>query len=110
MNIWTSIRGTGLKFPKWNFTFGRFVKSVNIGRHLQISKGDIVNLIYDRDSICFPEDPELRVLGSVEKLAQWRHRNRGPAFMRIRRRIGYHGTDRNAYLSAQRVDPSDAAQ
>ena len=62
--------------------------------------------IYDQDRIYFPEDPELRVLGSVEKLAQWRHRNRGPAFMRIGRRIGYHGIDLNAYLSAQRIDPN----
>jgi hypothetical protein len=45
--------------------------------------------IYDNDRIFFPEDPELRVLGSIEKLAQWRHRNTGPAFIRIGRRIGY---------------------
>lgn len=64
---------------------------------------------FNSGRIYFPEDPELRVLGSVEKLAQWRHRNRGPAFMRIGRRIGYHGTDLNAYLCAQRVDPSEAA-
>lgn len=65
--------------------------------------------IYDKDRIYFPEDPELRVLGTVDKLAQWRHRNRGPAFIRIGRRIGYHGTDLNAYLSAQRVIPDGEA-
>ncbi|WP_380054111.1 MerR family transcriptional regulator [Falsihalocynthiibacter sp. SS001] len=65
--------------------------------------------IYDDDRIFFPEDPELRVLGSTEKLAQWRHRNTGPAFIRIGRRIGYHGIDLNAYLDAQRVDPSIGA-
>ena len=65
--------------------------------------------IYDDDRIFFPEDPELRVLGTTEKLAQWRHRNTGPAFIRIGRRIGYHGTDLNAYLNAQRVDPSTEA-
>ena len=65
--------------------------------------------IFDQDRVFFPEDPEMRVLGSVEKLAQWRHRNRGPAFMRIGRRIGYHGSDLNAYLSAQRVDPNGEA-
>lgn len=59
--------------------------------------------IYDNDRIFFPENPEMRVLGTIEKLAQWRHRNRGPAFIRIGRRIGYHGTDLNAYLTAQRV-------
>ncbi|MGR3551594.1 MerR family transcriptional regulator [Pseudooceanicola sp.] len=65
--------------------------------------------IFYQDRIFFPEDPELRVLGSVEKLAQWRHRNRGPAFIRIGRRIAYHGTDLNAYLNAQRVDPNGEA-
>ncbi|MEV8468755.1 hypothetical protein AB0T83_18500 [Fluviibacterium sp. DFM31] len=52
--------------------------------------------IFDSDRVFFPEDPELRVLGSTEKLAQWRHRNRGPAFIRIGRRIAYHGTDGRA--------------
>lgn len=65
--------------------------------------------ILDDDRVFFPEDPEMRIFGSVEKLAQWRHRNRGPAFIRIGRRIAYHGTDLNAYLSAQRTDPNGEA-
>jgi hypothetical protein len=65
--------------------------------------------IFDQDRIYFPEDPELRVLGDREKLAQWRHRMTGPAFIRIGRRIGYHGTDLNSYLNAQRVDPATEA-
>lgn len=67
--------------------------------------------IFDDDRVYFPEDPEMRVLGNTGKLAQWRHRVTGPAFIRIGRRIGYHGTDLNAYLSAQRTDPNgEAAQ
>lgn len=65
--------------------------------------------IFDADRIYFPEDPEMNVFGDRLKLAQWRHRKRGPAFVRIGRRIGYHGSDLNAYLSAQRVDPNEAA-
>lgn len=65
--------------------------------------------IFDQDRIYFPEDPELRVLGDRALLAQWRHRMTGPAFIRIGRRIGYHGTDLNAYLNAQRVDPNQEA-
>ncbi|MCC1494064.1 MerR family transcriptional regulator [Cognatishimia sp. F0-27] len=65
--------------------------------------------ILEDDRIFFPEDPEMRLFGSIEKLAQWRHRNRGPAFIRIGRRIGYHGTDLNAYLNAQRTDPNGEA-
>ena len=62
--------------------------------------------IFDDDRIHFPEDTEMRVFGSIEKLAQWRHRNVGPAFIRIGRRIGYYGTDLNTYLAAHRTDPS----
>ena len=62
--------------------------------------------VFDNNRVYFPEDPEMRLFGSVEKLAQWRHRVTGPAFIRIGRRIGYHGTDLNAYLAAQRTDPS----
>lgn len=65
--------------------------------------------IFDDDRVYFPEDPEMRVLGNREKLAQWRHRMTGPAFIRIGRRIGYHGTDLNAYLAAQRTDPNGEA-
>ncbi|MGC1506423.1 MAG: MerR family transcriptional regulator [Sulfitobacter sp.] len=65
--------------------------------------------IYDDDRIYFSEDPELEVIGSREKRAQWRHRNTGPAFVRIGRRIGYFGSDLNAYLNAQRVDPNAEA-
>lgn len=65
--------------------------------------------IFDDDRVYFPEDCEMHVLGNRQKLAQWRHRNRGPAFIRIGRRIGYHGTDLNAYLAAQRVIPDGEA-
>ncbi len=66
--------------------------------------------IFDSDRIFFLGDPELEVIGSREKLAQWRHRNVGPAFMRIGRRIGYHGSDLNAYLVAQRSDPNETSE
>lgn len=65
--------------------------------------------VFDDDRVYFPEDTELRVLGTVEKLAQWRYRKRGPAFIRIGRRIGYHGTDLNGYISARRVIPNGEA-
>ncbi len=65
--------------------------------------------IFDDDRVYFPEDPEMRLLGNREKLAQWRHRMTGPAFIRIGRRIAYHGTDLNTYLAAQRIDPNGEA-
>jgi len=49
-------------------------------------------------------DPELELIGSREKLAQWRHRKTGPAYYSLGRKIIYRGVDLNAWAEAQRVD------
>ncbi|MCP3971249.1 MAG: MerR family transcriptional regulator [Rhodobacteraceae bacterium] len=54
-------------------------------------------------------DPELDVLGTREKLAQWRHRRVGPPWVKIGRKVAYLGTDLNAYIVAQRTDPNNEA-
>lgn len=54
-------------------------------------------------------DPELEVLGTREKLAQWRHRRVGPPWIKIGRKVAYLGADLNAWLSAQRTDPNSEA-
>ena len=57
-----------------------------------------------------PSDPEiLSLLGSREKQAQMRYYGRSPAFYRLGRKIIYHGTDLNAWASAQRISHGDAA-
>ena len=50
-------------------------------------------------------DPELDLLGGREKLAQWRHKGRGPAFYRLGRKIIYRGADLNAWMAQNRVEP-----
>lgn len=50
-------------------------------------------------------DPELAIIGGREKLAQWRHKNRGPAFYRLGRKIIYRGEDLNIWAEANRVEP-----
>jgi hypothetical protein len=50
-------------------------------------------------------DEELNLLGDKDKLAQWRHKNMGPAFYRLGRKIIYRGADLNAYAEANRVEP-----
>lgn len=50
-------------------------------------------------------DPELDLIGDRDKLAQWRHRNMGPAFYRLGRKIIYRGADLNAWADANRVEP-----
>lgn len=51
-------------------------------------------------------DPELEIIGDREQLAQWRHKMKGPAFYRLGRKIVYRGADLNAWVAANRVDPS----
>ncbi len=50
-------------------------------------------------------DEELNVIGDRDKLAQWRHKNIGPPFYKLGRKIIYRGTDLNAWAEAQRVVP-----
>lgn len=50
-------------------------------------------------------DPELELIGDREKLAQWRHKNIGPAFYRLGRKIVYRGFDLNEWAEAHRVEP-----
>ena len=100
----------GGSFPNlYYFRHHEFRNNLMSSNQVQERDLPMANSIYNDDRIFFPEDPELRVLGSTELLAQWRHRNAGPAFIRIGRRIGYHGTDLNAYLNARRVDPNTKA-
>ena len=51
-------------------------------------------------------DPELEFIGSKQKLAQWRYRKYGPAWITVGRKILYVGSDLNDWLEANRVDPN----
>ncbi|KPA20838.1 hypothetical protein shim_27520 [Shimia sp. SK013] len=51
-------------------------------------------------------DPELELFGGREKLAQWRHKSTGPAYYKIGRRVVYRGSNLNAWLEANLVDPN----
>ncbi|MBM1555886.1 MerR family transcriptional regulator [Sulfitobacter mediterraneus] len=55
-------------------------------------------------------DEELNLIGSVDKLPQWRHKGMGPAFYKLGRKIIYRGSDLNAWAEAQRVEPSKGGQ
>ncbi|MCK0104368.1 MerR family transcriptional regulator [Pseudohalocynthiibacter sp. F2068] len=51
-------------------------------------------------------DSELELIGSREKLAQWRHYKTGPAYYTLGRKIIYSGSDLNAWAEANRVEPA----
>lgn len=59
--------------------------------------------IFDPGTLYFPDDKEMRVFGSVDKLAQWRHRGRGPAYVKAGRSITYLGADLNVWLWKRRI-------
>ena len=65
--------------------------------------------LFEDDRTYLLGDPELELIGDREKLAQWRHKMRGPAFYRLGRKIIYRGSDLNAWMAANRCDPSRKA-
>ncbi|MEN8935315.1 MAG: helix-turn-helix domain-containing protein [Planktotalea arctica] len=54
-------------------------------------------------------DRELDLLGDRAKLAQWRHKRRGPPYYKLGRKILYRGSDLNTWLADNRTDPSGAS-
>jgi hypothetical protein len=65
--------------------------------------------LFQNNRIYVLGDSELDVLGSREKLSQWRYRKVGPAWISIGRKIAYQGTDLNAWIAANRTDPNGKA-
>jgi len=65
--------------------------------------------IFENNRTYMLGDPELDVLGTRERLAQWRHRMMGPPWVKIGRKVAYLGVDLNAWLESQRTDPSQKA-
>ena len=56
-------------------------------------------------------DSELGIIGTREKLAQWRCRGVGPAYYTLGRKIIYSGVDLNVWAESQRIsaDTPEAA-
>lgn len=51
-------------------------------------------------------DTELDIIGDREKLAQWRHKMKGPPFYKLGRKIIYRGVDLNAWAESNRTEPT----
>lgn len=60
--------------------------------------------IFESDRIYDDYDPELDLIASKPKRAQWRHRRIGPSYLKLGRRIKYCGSDLNAWLAKNRVE------
>ncbi|WP_299847737.1 helix-turn-helix domain-containing protein [uncultured Roseovarius sp.] len=53
-------------------------------------------------------DPEMRPLGKEQTLAAWRSHGRGPAYIKMGRRVLYRGADILNWIEANRVPTEDA--
>lgn len=62
--------------------------------------------LFENDRNYILGDPELEIIGDRDKLAQWRHKNTGPAYFKLGRKIVYNGRDLNASADANRIDPN----
>jgi hypothetical protein len=51
-------------------------------------------------------DPELDIIGDRDKLAQWRHKMKGPAYYKLGRKVIYRGSDLNDWAHGNRIDPN----
>ena len=61
---------------------------------------------FDSETYYRPTDAAMRLLAkSPRVLAQWRYRGRGPKFVRFGNRVLYLGSDLNAFLDANAVEP-----
>ena len=61
--------------------------------------------IFDDNRHYVQGDEELLLIGDRKKLAQWRHRNVGPPYFKLGRKIVYSGKDLNAWAEKYRFDP-----
>ncbi len=62
--------------------------------------------VFEDERIYDDTDPELDLIATRNKRAQWRHRRVGPAFVKFGRRVKYLGTDLNAFVEENRVSPA----
>lgn len=62
---------------------------------------------FDSERLYRPQDDEMRQIGSVGQLAQWRFHNRGLPFIRVGTKIFYAGADIIRWLDQCRVATTD---
>ena len=60
-------------------------------------------VIFEPDRIYDDYDQELDLIADRARRAQWRHRNVGPSYLKMGRRVKYHGADLNAWIEANRI-------
>lgn len=57
----------------------------------------------EADEFYTPEDPKMRIFGSKQTLAIWRHKGIGPSYLKTGSRVKYHGADLLAFIEQCKV-------
>ena len=65
--------------------------------------------MFKPDRLYLTDDLELLAIWKASTLANWRYERRGPAYMKVGKRVYYRGDDLNAFLLKHRIDPAAAA-
>ena len=65
--------------------------------------------MFDNLRIYHTDDPELLALGRPSTLAHWRSGGVGPAFIKLGKRVGYHGRALNDWIRQRTVEPRQEA-
>ena len=61
-----------------------------------------------QEKLYLTDDPDLLAIWPASTLANWRSEKRGPAYIKVGKRIFYRGSDLNAFLTAHRIEPTAA--
>ena len=62
--------------------------------------------MFNEDKLYLANDPALRPLGSYMTFAHWRNEGRGPAYVKLGRRVAYSGRALNEWLESRTVQPT----
>ena len=64
--------------------------------------------MFDPDTLYTANDPVMRQIAPVGTLANWRSQRKGPAYVRLGKRVAYKGADVLDWIEAQTVRPAAA--
>ena len=63
--------------------------------------------MFEDGKLYLTNDLALLVIGRPSTLAHWRSEGRGPAFVKMGRRVAYLGSDLNKWLADRTIRPTD---
>ena len=65
--------------------------------------------MFDAEKLYQTDDPALREIAPVSTMAHWRSQGKGPAFLRLGKRVVYKGAHLNEWLETRVVRPGAPA-